>query len=333
MQASLKDVAALAGVSPRTVSNVVNDYVHVTPATRAKVQRAIDILGYRPSAAARKLRGARTGLFALALPEIAAPYFAQLANLIQIRAAERGLTVLIDQTGGTRDRELLVLDGYHSKLVDGLIINPLAITAHDLEAHQLGFPTILLGESVSASDIIHVSIDNVAGARTATDYLLHTGRQHIAAVGVLPPDRAAGPGQRRLEGYKEALSLNGVRLDPRLLVHTKSWSLAEGFNVANELLDAGVEVDAAFCFNDSLALGFMKALTDRGVHVPDDISVLGWDDIDEASYSTPTLTTITPNKAAIATTAVDLLIDALDGEETATTEVLLDYHLTVRAST
>ncbi len=332
MPASMRDVAALAGVSPRTVSNVVNDYVHVAPETRARVQRAIDKLDYRPSAAARHLRGSRTGLFALALPEISAPYFAELADLIERRASERGLTVLIDQTGGTRERELLVLDGYHSKVIDGLIFNPLSVTAHDLEARKLGFPTVLLGESVTASDIIHVSIDNVAGALTATQHLLGTGRTKIAAIGALPQARIAGPAQRRTEGYREALLRAGLGYEHQLVLPTARWSLAEGYRVAQQLLDGPADIDALFCFNDSLALGAMKAVTDRGLRIPEDIAVVGWDNIEDAAYSTPTLTTIAPNKTAIAHAAVDLLLDQLAGEHTATTEILLDYHLAVRQS-
>lgn len=328
----MRDVAALAGVSQRTVSNVVNDYVHVKPETRARVQRAIDTLKYRPSATARNLRGGRTGLFALALPEIAAPYFAELADLIQRRARERGVTLLIDLTGGTRERELLVLDGFHSNVIDGLILSPLSITASDLENRDLDFPTVLLGESVEPSDVIHVSIDNVEAARVATGHLAGSGRTRIAAIGAVLDIQAMGPAQRRTEGYASALTEAGLAGPDELAFVTSGWTRAEGYRVAADIVDRGVDVDSLFCFNDSLALGAIKALSNRGVRIPDDIAIVGWDDIEEASFSTPTLTTIAPDKAGIAVAAVDKLLDRLAGEETEGTEIVSDFRLIVRES-
>ena len=131
-RAGLKDVARLAGVSVKTVSNVVNDYEHVTPKTRARVEQAIKELNYRPNLSARNLRKGRSGIIALAVPELDIPYFAELARLIVTAAEERGLTVLIDQTGGNREREQLVAEGIRDHLIDGLIFSPLALTADDL---------------------------------------------------------------------------------------------------------------------------------------------------------------------------------------------------------
>ncbi|MFD0660854.1 LacI family DNA-binding transcriptional regulator [Thermocatellispora tengchongensis] len=120
----LKDVARLAGVSVKTVSNVVNGYVHVTPKTRARVERAIKELNYRPNLSARNLRRGRSGIIALAVPELDIPYFAELARLIVAAAEEHGLTVLIDQTGGSRHREQQVAEGIRDQLIDGLIFSP-----------------------------------------------------------------------------------------------------------------------------------------------------------------------------------------------------------------
>lgn len=332
MPVSMHDVAVLAGVSQRTVSNVVNNYVHVKPATRARVQNAIDMLNYRPSAAARALRGGRTGLFALALPEIAASYFAELANLIQTRASEHGLTLLIDQTGGIRERELDVLNGYHVKVIDGLIFSPLTITADDLTHRDLDLPTVLLGESVAASGVIHVSIDNRAAAYVATSHLIGIGRRRIAAIGAVAGLDRTGAAQRRTQGWAAALSQSGLVCPDELSFDAAQWSLSEGYRIAADIVDRRRNVDGMFCFNDSLALGAIKALTDRGVRIPDDIAVVGWDDIEDASFSTPTLTTITPDKVDIARTAVDLLLSRIDGRPVTKTEILSDFTLTVRQS-
>ena len=329
MAASMRDVAALAGVSPRTVSNVVSGYVHVRAETRARVQRAIDELNYKPNVSARSLRLGRTGLIALAVPEIAAPYFAELADLIQQQAGERGVTLLVDQTGASRERELLVLEGYGSHVIDGLILSPMAVTLEDLEAQRLDIPTVLLGERISESDLIHVAVDNVAAARDATAHLVARGRRRIAAVGGA---ENIGPATRRMEGYGQALAAAGLGDDPALRVHTGPWSRAAGYAAVDDLLRRGVEVDAMFCFNDVVAQGAVRALTDHGLRVPHDVAVVGWDDTEEAAYATPSLTSVSPDKGAIARTAVDRLLAAVAGEQDGPAEVTCGYELVVRES-
>lgn len=333
MSANMHDVAKLAEVSQRTVSNVVNGYRHVRPETRERVQKAIDILKYRPNVSAQKLRQGRTGMVALAVPEIAAPYFAELADHVQRLAAERGITLLIDQTGGVRERELLVLDGYRSNIIDGLILSPLSVTPFDLTVRDLDFPTVLLGESIDNGGVIHVSIDNVAAARVATEHLISIGRRHIAAVGAMPNLDTLGPAVRRMRGYTEAMAGASLPIAADLTFPTATWNRATGYAIATEIIERGTKVDALFCFNDPLALGAMKGLQEHGVRVPDDIAIIGWDDIEECSYSTPTLSTIVPDKIGIARLAVDQLLDRIAGNPLEVTELLADFHLAVREST
>lgn len=330
MPANMRDVAKLANVSQRTVSNVVSGHPHVKPETRERVQEAIALLRYRPNVSAQKLRQGRTGMLALAVPEIAAPYFAELADHVQRRAAERGVTLLIEQTGGLRERELLVLDGYRSNIIDGLILNPLSVTPGDLSNRGLDFPTVLLGESIDSQGVVHVSIDNVAAARAATEHLLGLGRGRIAAVGAMQVD-TVGPASRRFAGYAAAMAAAGLPLSPDLIFSTPRWTKAAGHAAAGELLAVGA--DAVFCFNDSLALGLLKGLHMRGIRVPDDVAVLGWDDIEECSYSVPSLTSIQPDKAAIARLAVDHLLDRIAGTPLEVTELQVDFRLAVREST
>lgn len=329
--ASMRDVAALAGVSTRTVSNVVRDYVHVAPHTRRRVLSAIEELRYRPNATARSLRRGRTGLIALAVPDVAAPYFAELAHLVQREAVERGVTLLVDQTGGSREREALVLDGYHTGVIDGLLLSPMDITADDLAAQALQIPTVLLGERVGeGTGLLHVSIDNVAAARCATSHLLARGRRRVAAVGADATENL-GPASRRLQGYRFALAEAGLPQATELEVDTGSWGHASGHAAVTALLRGGAPVDALFCFNDVLALAAVRALHDAGLRVPDDVAVVGWDDIAVAAYATPSLTTIRPDKAAIARTAVDRLLALVSGERPEEPEpVVCGWDLVVR---
>lgn len=333
MSANMHDVARLAEVSQRTVSNVVSGYAHVRPETRERVQKAIATLNYRPNVSAQKLRQGRTGMVALAVPEIRAPYFAELADHVQQLAAQRGITLLIDQTGGLRERELLVLDGYRSNAIDGLILSPLSVTPHDLSSRGLDFPTVLLGESVDKGGYIHVSIDNVAAAQAATEHLLAMGRTRIAAVGVMPNLDTLGPAVRRLRGYINAFAAAGQALPADLIYPTDNWTRASGYAIATTILEQKIEIDAIFCFNDLLALGMMKALQNHGVRIPQDIAVIGWDDIEECSYATPTLTSISPDKKGIAQLAVNHLLDSIAGAPSSETELLAPFRLAPREST
>jgi DNA-binding LacI/PurR family transcriptional regulator len=333
MAVSMRDVAALAGVSPRTVSNVVSGYVHVRPETRERVQRAIDELRYRPNMSARSLRRGRTGIIALAVPEIAAPYFAELADLIQRQAGARGVTLLIDQTGADRERELLVLDGYRSNIIDGLILSPMAITVAELEAQDLDIPAVLLGERIHHGGLLHVAIDNVAAAREATAHLIDSGRRRIAAVGAELTAHNVGPALRRVHGYIAALQDAGIEVRPEWIIQTGGWSRSAGYAAVGALLNSGPDIDAMFCFNDVLALAAIAAITDHGLRVPDDIAVVGCDDIKEAAYSRPSLTSISPDKEAIARTAVDRLLAQVAGESVPAEEITCGFELIVRQST
>lgn len=330
---SLRHVAERAGVSIKTVSNVVNGFEHVAPATRERVQAALDELNYRPNLAARQLRSSRTGLIALAVPEIDSPYFAELARHVVRAAEKRGWTVLVDQTDGLADRERLVMDGIRSHLIDGLIFSPLASGREELLTRSDSTAMVLLGERVFDGPVDHVAIDNVAAARTATQHLLDLGRRRVAAIGEQRRE-SAGTARLRAQGYGQALRANGIEPDRELVRFTDSYHRADGAAAMADLLDAGARPDAVFCFNDLMALGALRALAERGVRVPDDVAVVGFDDIEDGRFSIPSLTTIRPDKQAIAARAIELLAGRLDGSDAdGPHEVEAPFELVVREST
>jgi DNA-binding LacI/PurR family transcriptional regulator len=332
MAASASDVAALAGVSQRTVSNVVRGYVHVRPETRARVQRAIDELKYRPNPSARSLRDSRTGIIGLAVPEIASPYFAELADHIQRVAATHHLTLLMEQTGADRERELSVLAGHRAHVIDGLIFSPMEITLEDLQQQEFALPTVLLGERIPHGGCPTVAIDNRAAAREATRHLLDGGRRRIAAVGANVKTNNVGAALGRLEGYRRAHQDVGRKAMPKLLVRTEGWGRSAGYAAVDALILSRTRFDALFCLNDVLAVGALRALLHHGVRVPDDVSVVGWDDVDEAAFVTPPLTSVSPDKAAIAEAAVSQLIAQIGGAPRTDEQVVCSYELVVRAS-
>ncbi|MFC8847770.1 MULTISPECIES: LacI family DNA-binding transcriptional regulator [unclassified Micromonospora] len=332
MRHRLKDVAERAGVSVKTVSNVVNGYQHVRPDTRSRVEQAIADLNYRPNLSARNLRKGRTGVIALAVPALDVPHFAELARHVVAAAAELGWTVLIDQTGGGPEQERKAVAGIGDHLVDGLIVGPLALSAEDLAGLD-GTPTVLLGERVDHGPADHVMIDNVAAGREATAHLIALGRRRIAAIGAQrTPEGAAA--RLRLAGYTAALAEAGIAYDERLVVPAPAWRRADGAAAMRDLLTSGVRPDAVFCFTDTLALGALRALHEAGLRVPGDVAIVGFDDIEDGRFSIPTLTTVAPDKERIAGLAVELLADRVNGDRhTPQRDVSAPYRLTPREST
>jgi DNA-binding LacI/PurR family transcriptional regulator len=331
MAVSLKDVAQAAGVSIKTVSNVVNDYPFVSDETRSRVQSVISQMGYRPNLSARRLRRGRSGLIALSLPEIAAPYFAELADQVVAAAETRGLTVLIDKTGGQRGHEQIAASGIRDNLVDGTIASPLAMTARDVDTLGQTHPLVLLGERLAHVAVDHVAIDSVGAARTATKHLIDTGRRVVAAIGT--GDEISKTGRLRLHGYEEALADAGLPQDPALHGDARWFHRPDGYAAMQQLLERRPDIDGIFCFNDLLAIGALRALRETGRRVPDDVAVVGFDDVEECLYTAPPLSSISPDKQAVAEAAVDLLVQRMDGTgPTQAQEVFPPYRLVVRES-
>ncbi|MFE9958089.1 LacI family DNA-binding transcriptional regulator [Micromonospora sp. NPDC005299] len=312
MRATLKDVAKLANVSTKTVSNVINGYAYLRQETREKVERAIEQLNYRPNLTARNLRRGSTGLIALALPEIRNSYFAELAQLVVEEAQRHGLTVLIDCTGGVAEREQLVADGFHEQVIDGLILLPQTLRIEDLRRRHGDSPLVLLGERV-ADYADCIAIDSQAAARAATEHLVSLDRHRIGMIGGSRRDPTMIQ-RLRTQGYREALEDAGLKVDPALIEAPAAYTTSEGASAMARLLDAGRPVDAVFCHNDLLALGAMRTLLARGLRIPEDVAVIGIDDIEASRYATPSLSTIAPDKTYIARTAVRMLVDRFNPE-------------------
>jgi LacI family repressor for deo operon, udp, cdd, tsx, nupC, and nupG len=283
--ARMRDVAERAGVSVRTVSNVVSGYVHVSAVTRARVQQALDELGYEMNVAARSLKSGRTGMIALAVPDLHTPYFAELAQAVVRAAARRHWTVLIEVTGGVRERELKVITGGRTHLTDGVLLSPLSLTAEPTLRPRPDVPLVLLGEHELDAHFDHVGIDNVAAARTAVGHVLDLGCRRVVALGVADALPAAG---LRLRGYLEAHEERGVKPLKRFRATAAVWDRPSGAAGLARVLDAaGPPPDAVFAFNDTLALGAMRAALQRGLRIPQDNARGGFDDVAEAAFTTP----------------------------------------------
>ncbi len=332
----LRDVAERAGVSIKTVSNVVNQKGAITPQTRARVEEALRHLRYRPNVAARHLRRGASGIIAVALPDLTQPYFAELASELVRAARAHHLTVLLHQTEGLTESERLVLDGTDLPLMDGLIMSPLALGPDELRSRADDTPLVLLGEHVAADAAFsHVAIDNRAAAHEATTHLVAMGRRRIAAIGTQAPG-SDGTGQEtsglRLEGYRRALDDAGLPWRPELVRPVAEFRRSDGAEAMRELLALPEPPDAVFCFSDLLGLGALRALRESGRSAPEDVAVIGVDDIEEGRFSSPSLSTVSPDKRSIARIALDLLIEQRTTPTPVPRTMVAGHRLTVRES-
>lgn len=333
MGVSLKDIARRAGVSVATVSNVVNGYRPVGEATRQLVLQAIDELGYSPNVTARHLRRGRSGIIALAIPELNNPYFAELAEVTIRVAGEHGYTVLIDHTEGDRDKEFELSQGFRAQVIDGLILSPTALDRDDVLARTNTTPMVLVGERVYDVPYDHIAIDNVTASMAAVRHLLELGRRRVAFVGSRA-DVHIQPAQLRLLGYRQALESAGIPFDPELVVTTERFGRGDGAAGLRQLMALPRPPDAVFAYNDLIAIGVLRAAADLRLAVPDQLAVVGFDDIEEGRYSTPTLTTISPDKESIGRIAVSSLVGRLEGTRADEPhEVQVPFTLVVREST
>jgi len=308
--ATMADVARVAGVSKKTISNYFNGYPYIRPETRARIEAAVAELNYKLNVSARNLSSGRTGTIALAMPEIAHPYFAELAQSVVSAAQRRGLNVVVEVTDGDRERELALLRGENGRYVDGLLLHAIALTADDIASSTLDVPVVLIGDRVHEGRFDFVTVANVDGAYEMTRLLLQSGRRRILALGV---DRAEADtaAALRFAGYARALAEAGVGLADDLLVGPLPWNRAEGARAVADARERGVDFDAVFGFNDALALGALGELQRRGVRVPDEVAVAGFDDVQEAALTFPPLTTLDPGREGIAERAVSRLAERL----------------------
>lgn len=334
MDPTMQDVANLAGVSKKTVSNVVNDYPYIKESTKIRVQEAIEQLGYRMNVSARGLRSGRTGIIGLAVPELSLPYYAELADAVIESASLIGMTVLIEKTGAELSRELETLTGDRRKITDGLIFSPRALSAADLEKNQVKYPLVLLGEQIFNSQYDHVSMHNVEATATATQFLLGRGCRNILLIGA-HKEESEGAAALRTQGYLNALQSAGVEVDDRYVVDARKWDRATGAQVVSEFLKTRLPFDGVVALNDALALGAQFSLLDHGIAIPDQVQVIGFDNINDAQFSIPTLTSIDPGNSQIAQTAVKLLKERMDRPQDfpEPRHVVADYAVVERAST
>lgn len=328
MRATVKDVARLAQVSPKTVSNVVNGTTPVSAAMRARVEAAMRELDYVPNLSARALRNGRSGLIALALPDLSTPYSAEMAHHVVTQARDRGLGVQIEETAGSGERELSLIFKARAHLIDGLVLNPVLLQNVSVQPGLSLPPTVFIGE-VDQDVGDHVWVDNAAAVGDLTEHLIGLGHRRIAIMGVMGSETS----RLRLKGYRSALRRAGIPRRAALEILDSEWYPAGSFAALNAYLDTHELPESFVCMTDSIALGVLSALWTRGLRVPDDVSVVGYDNVADGAFAVPPLTTIDFDKPAYVSTVLDLLDARIADPGRSINRVVVPHRLVVRSST
>ncbi len=243
--------------------------------------------------------------------------------------------MVIDQTGGTREGELAVLSGERLRLTDGVLFSPESLGQEDVDLLNVDFPLVLLGERMFGGPTDHVTMHNVGSARAATEHLIGIGRHRIAVIGAHPQShddiRSAN---LRIRGYREAIEAAGLPYDPLLGRSGVPWHRENGAIAMRDLIAAGLPFDAVFSLTDTLGLGALRALGEAHLRVPEDVAVIGFDNIDEGRFSLPSLSSVEPGRDQIAHTAVEMLQRIREnGDRIPPRQVRADYRIVEREST
>lgn len=328
-QITLADVARQAGVSVATVSSVMNNTGRVAEGTRHKVLDVARTLGYVANISARSLKGGKTHVLGMIVSDLASPVFTELARGASIAARNAGLDLMLYTTSADPRRERERVTALISGLCDGLLIVVPNESHDDMRALETARVPVVLVNYLGETSLTTVGADNYRGARQATDHLLALGHRRI---GFISGQSRSGQAPERLRGFRDALEARQVPLDPAL-VRPGDFGRTRGFAAATELLELPKPPTAIFVANDESAFGALDAIKDRGLRVPDDVSLVGFDDIPSAALVYPALTTVRHPFLDIAQTAVHLLRELGEPGAQPGRRVELSSELVVRAST
>jgi LacI family transcriptional regulator, repressor for deo operon, udp, cdd, tsx, nupC, and nupG len=331
---TIRDIAKRAGVSVATVSRTLREPDAVRPAKRDLVNQAIAEMKYVPNAIAQQLRRPRHEAIIVIVPEIANPFFSGIVQSIENVAHDLGYRVLIGETQGKQERLDYYAEMVTSRIAGGLILLGSllpSVVRSSLEAGKaMPIPMVLACESFQGLDCPQVGIDNVAAARLAVQHLLQAGCRAIATItGPMINPLSAD----RLRGFGEALAMDGAGLGAVSAgVVEGNFSIESGYTGMLCLLNQDRRPDAVFCANDEMAIGAQKAIYQNGLRIPEDVAVVGFDDLRFGAFATPSLTTIGQPTAELGETATRMMDALLHGKGLTNNTVVLAHQLIVRRS-
>jgi DNA-binding LacI/PurR family transcriptional regulator len=325
----MKDVARHAGVSIATVSRVLNNSTGVRPALRSRVLDAVRALNYQRDRAARSLRVRRSQIIGLIISDIQNPFFTSVVRGVEDVAYQNGYTLLLCNSDEDRVKENLYIETLLAERAAGVLISPVSETENLSGALlEAGIPVVAVDRRMNDLQVDTVVVDNIRGAYMGVSHLISLGCHHIGYVG-LPTWTT--PGRERKEGYQQALVEHGVTLQERL-VKTEGFKQADGYHMASELLNMDRPPQALFAANNLTTLGALNAIHERGLSIPHDVAIVGFDDMPWGPALNPPLTAIAQPTYDLGYTAADLLLRRISERNGEITEVVLEPQLVVRAS-
>ncbi|EQD87012.1 LacI family transcription regulator [Saccharopolyspora erythraea D] len=328
---SIKDVAERAGVSVATVSNSINRPDRVSAPTRDRVLSVIDELGYVRSESARQLRTGHSRMVALLVLDMANPFFVDVARGVEDATRAQDLGLMMCNSGQDEDAEALYLSLFAEQRVRGVLVTPSDVAGHNLDSFRRhGIPHVLVDRTLDVEDGCSVSVDDVTGGALAVGHLIETGHTRIAYI--------SGPSRLNQCRDRHAGALNAVReagLDDSALsvLEVPSLDVVSGRDAGSRLLGLRSRPTAVFCANDLLALGVLQAMFAAGVRVPEQMALVGYDDIEFAAAAAVPLTSVRQPAFRIGRTAAELLLDETSGDFHTHQRVVFDPELVVRRST
>ena len=333
MAITISDIARIAGVSRATVSGVLNNNPSVSEKTRQRILTIIKEHDYRPNEIARALALNQTDIIGLIVKDISNPLYSKIALGVEETCAKMGYSVIIGNTQKDIQREISHINLLKRRRVDGLIIFPLqrgADLGHLFELKEENYPFVLLAE-VPGIKADLVRSDDQPGAYQATKHLINLGRKRIAYI--TGPQNALA-NDRRLGSYKQALNDHNLSLNEEL-IRPGGWRRSDGYKAGKLMLNELKEYpDGAFCYNDAVAIGFIRALVEHGLRIPQDVAIVGFDDAGSAAYLETALTTVEQPAKEIGNKAAQLLVERIKNkkEQQRTKKILLPTSLVIRES-
>lgn len=328
---TIYDVAEQAGVSIQTVSRVLNNRPDVSVETRQHILDIIDQMGYQPFSNARGLASKRTYTLGLVAADFSDFWFSQVVTGAEKEAHEHGYYFMLGSSSCNPEDEPKFIRLLNERHVDGILFIRASCadeSEHLTRLKESGIPVVTTGNYLPESGLAMVDVDNIGGGRKATEYLLGLGHTRIAMLSGPPDWRSACD---RTEGYLQALRTTGMPANPDLIIEG-TWLHKSGYLGMKRLLENKTPFTAVFAQNDRIARGAISALHEAGRRVPEDVSIIGYDDIPEAEFSDPPLTTIRQPMAEIGRAATRLLVQIIEDGEATPNQILFDTELIVRSS-
>lgn len=328
---NLEEIAKRTGFSRSTVSRVINNHPNVRESTRKKVLEVVRELNYQPHAAARSLATRRTQVIGIAIPQAVTnvftdPFFPVLIQGV-MRVCNRHDYAAMLWLGGQEEEKHFSRRALGSGLIDGVIVSSAVLDDPLIPRLQGGdIPFVVVGRHPGIEDLWYVDVDNRNGARMAVSHLLRQGYRRI---GTLSGPLNTVPGQDRLAGYRDAMQTRGMAVEPDLIVEG-DFSRDSGYEAMHILLQQ--DIDAVFVANDSMAVGAMRAISEAGRRIPEDVAIVGFDDLPPATSVTPPLTTVRQPVEQLGATAAEILIERLQDVDVGPKRIILPTELIVRAS-